>query len=104
MKEEQEDGETSPCKEKPDVVKIKQEVGDSKLPFVCDECGKEKKTKGNLLRHVQSVHNKIRIKCDKCDYKATDRRYVERHSLSVHENRQTKYICTICSHQVKTLA
>ena len=107
MKEEHVDGAISHFKETPGEVKIKQEFGnviDSKLAFFCDECGKEKKTKGHLLRHVQMVHKKMYIKCDKCDYKATDKRYVERHSLSVHENQKTRFICTICSHQLKTLS
>ena len=75
---------------------------DSKLALVCDECGKEWKTKGHLKRHMQMIHQNVHIKCDKCDYKATDKRFVEKHSLSVHENIKTRYTCTICSHHVYT--
>ena len=77
---------------------------DSKLALVCDECGKEWKTKGHLKRHMQMIHQNVHIKCDKCDYKATDKRFVEKHSLFVHENMKTRYTCRICSHQVNSLS
>ena len=107
MKEERED-DALPCfVEIPGSgeMNIKREncnMIDSKLAFVCDECGKEYKTKSHLKRHIQIVHHKIRVKCDKCDFKATDKTTVERHSLVVHENVKTRYTCTICSHHVYT--
>ena len=108
MKEERED-DALPCfVEIPGSgeMNIKREncnMIDSKLALVCDECGKEWKTKGHLKRHMQMVHQDVHFKCDGCDYKATDKRYVERHILFVHENKITRYICTICSHGMNTL-
>ena len=108
MKEERED-DALPCfVELPGSgeTNIKREncnMIDSKLALVCDECGKEWKTKGHLKRHMQMVHQNVHFKCDGCDYKATDKRYVERHILFVHEKKITSYICTICSHQMNTV-
>jgi len=42
------------------------------------------KKKGNLKKHVDSVHGNVRYPCDQCDYKATQKGSLKMHIGSVH--------------------
>ena len=67
------------------IHKAQGKLGGSKLPYVCNKCGKESKSKSKIKIHVEQVHDKLKgFKCDKCDYEATAKKYVERHSLKKH--------------------
>ena len=54
-------------------------------PLKCDECHSVFKTKQNLKRHIQSVHEgKKQHKCSICDYTFSQKGHVKQHIESVH--------------------
>ena len=63
--------------------------------FKCEICPKEYAKKDQLKHHMESVHEKVRMKCDICG-KVTDRQSLKSHMKFVHEKKQ-KWKCDICS-------
>ena len=55
------------------------------VQFCCDQCGYKSKRKGDLKKHIDSVHGEVRYSCDQCDYKATQKRSLKKHIDAVHE-------------------
>ena len=52
--------------------------------YNCVECGRQFKTKGNLKKHLEEIHVKIRYPCSHCDYKAGQKTVLRQHILSKH--------------------
>ena len=39
--------------------------------YICEQCDYKATQKGNLLRHIESIHEGVKCPCEQCDYKAT---------------------------------
>ena len=70
----------------------------------CPECGRTFKRKGDLNRHINTVHMKLKPhKCHICCREAfTQKASLERHIKSVHENIRD-HVCDICKEAFHTL-
>ena len=66
----------------------------------CNYCGKQFSGKGNLKKHIRSVHEKLRYPCDQCEYQAVEKRLIKFHIQSKHEG--VTYPCPHCDHRSKT--
>ena len=64
------------------------------LTFDCLQCDLKAKRKGNLTRHIKSIHDGVKFPCDQCDYKATEKDHLMRHIRSIHEG--LKFLCDQC--------
>ena len=53
--------------------------------FHCGQCNYKATQKGDLLRHVKSIHEGVKYPCGQCDYKATQKKHLLRHIKSIHE-------------------
>ena len=54
-------------------------------PFKCNICVHESSTKGNLKRHIENVHERIKpFKCNFCDYKSARKANLNEHVESAH--------------------
>ena len=53
--------------------------------FPCNQCNDKAPKKGNLAKHIKSIHEGIKFPCDQCDYKATEKGSLSRHIKSKHE-------------------
>ena len=47
--------------------------------------------KGDLKKHIMSVHENVKYPCDQCAFKAAEKGYLKRHKMSVHV--KVKYHC-----------
>lgn len=73
-------------------------------PFQCDECHRCFKERGNLNKHVLSVHEKKRTKvCHICGKSFAFRDGLMRHVSHVHQN-ERRHTCEICNRQFKQLS
>ena len=62
----------------------------------CDKCSSVFKTKGNLKRHIESVHEgKKPFKCNICDSSFSRNTHLNAHIASVHEGKKP-FKCNIC--------
>ena len=71
-------------KQKGNVLLHMQSVHEGKV-YCCDMCGYKASKAYHLIRHVRSVHKKIRYKCRNCDYQATDPSTLRTHTKNKHE-------------------
>ena len=53
--------------------------------FACNHCPKHFKIRGNLNRHIRTVHEGIKFTCDECDKQFASKQCLNRHIQSVHE-------------------
>ena len=64
--------------------------------YECEICKKKIKIKGNLNKHVDTVHEKKKpFKCEICDYSGSSKHYLKMHVDSVHGNKKP-FKCEIC--------
>jgi len=56
----------------------------SQSKFQCNKCDKTFSEKGNLKRHVKSLHEGVFYPCKACDYKATQTTHLKEHMKSKH--------------------
>ena len=62
-------------------------VHEGKKPFKCDFCDYRCYLKSAMKRHVASVHERNKpFKCDFCNYRCTEKSYLKRHVVVVHED------------------
>ena len=66
-----------------------------------NQCNYKATSNGNLKRHIESVHEKVKYSCDQCDYKATTQGLLKRHIVSVHMN--VDYPCNQCEYKATQL-
>ena len=53
--------------------------------FMCETCDYECSAKGNLKRHVKSIHLKLKeFECDQCDYKCSANHDLKMHVKCIH--------------------
>ena len=43
------------------------------VKFLCNLCDFKSTQKGNLLRHIKSIHIGVKLLCNHCDFKATQK-------------------------------
>ena len=68
---------------------------------ICEHCNKPiKGGKDSLLRHIDSVHDQIKVKCDVCN-KEFAKWGLREHKRSVHENNARYNICKHCNKPIK---
>ena len=67
-------------------------------PFKCEvaECNEAFCARGDLEKHVSSVHDKLRYKCQQCEKSCGTESGLSRHVRSVHE-KQKNHCCPHCS-------
>ena len=70
-----------------------------KQTFPCPHCEYKATLKGNLQKHIKSVHEGQTFQCPQCEYKATFRNALRRHIQSVHEGQ--KFQCPHCEYKAK---
>ena len=54
------------------------------IKLSCNDCGYEATQRANLLVHIRSVHEGIKFPCDSCDFKATQKNYLNTHKKNKH--------------------
>ena len=63
----------------------------------CSQCEYKAAQKGNLNRHIESIHECKRFQCPHCEHKATEQRYLKTHIKSIHEG--LKFPCPHCEYK-----
>ena len=67
----------------------------SNMTFICEYCGTNISQKGNLKRHINSIHEVINFKCERCKFTTTCKDKLREH---INSNRyQKKFKCLECS-------
>ena len=102
---------------------------DEDAKYDCESCGKKFRHKGNMQRHVNTIHRKCeefschlcdyktihkhflnnhvkrvhqrvkRFHCDQCDYKSYDSANLERHCKMVHLQIKSRFACELCDYK-----
>ena len=67
------------------------------IKFLCAQCDHKASTKGNLIKHIKSIHEGVKFPCDQCDYKATKKGNLIKHIKSIHE--RVKFPCAQCDYK-----
>lgn len=76
----------------------------SDRPFQCKECGRAFRERGNMNKHVLSVHRKQKShQCTQCTKSFAFRDGLLRHISTVHEN-ERRHKCQLCHRQFKQLS
>ena len=71
-------------------------------PFQCEKCPYKSYEKGNLTKHVRSVHEKIRdFHREKCPYRTSRKDILKQHVRSVHED-IWDFHCDKCPYKTST--
>ena len=65
--------------------------------FDCDQCESKFTLKGNLMKHIKSIHEGQKYACNQCDFQATQRGHLKIHRQSMHEG--VKYSCNQCNYK-----
>ena len=69
----------------------------------CDHCDYESKSKPNVLKHDETVHQGIRINCISCDRKFTQNSDLDKHMAKEHGiTINNIFKCDVCEYQSKT--
>ena len=63
---------------------------DGAIRHSCDKCGKLFKQKGNLMAHIQLLHEGKMFTCDICEYRSTKNRYLKKHIQKYHNSAQNQ--------------
>lgn len=84
------------------------------IEFVCEECGKECRTKQNLIYH-KYVHGEPTFKCSECSYSAKSPQVLQVHMRNFHDNKsetstgsplegdiRSKHTCDECGRRFRT--
>ena len=109
--------------------KSSQTIQNDSAKYDCESCGKRFRHKGNMQRHVNTIHKKCeefschlceyktihkhflknhvkrvhqrvkRFHCDQCDYKSYDSGNLERHCKMVHLQIKSRFSCEICDYK-----
>ena len=66
-----------------DVKKHIQSVHE-KVRYPCDECGKQFTVQASLKKHLQSVHEGVKYPCSHCDYRSSTQGSLKRHLQKTH--------------------
>ncbi len=76
----------------------------SDRPYQCRECGRAFRERGNMNKHVLSVHRKEKShQCTLCHKSFAFRDGLLRHISTVHEN-ERRHKCDLCNRQFKQLS
>ena len=63
----------------------KLEIDDQSNHFKCNACDAEYTLRGNLIKHIETVHEEIRYNCPFCEFNFSKKYNLIRHIESVHE-------------------
>ena len=61
----------------------------------CESCEYKTSDKGNMKKHINSIHNNLVYPCSLCEYKASASQSIKNHMISIHN--QGVLICSQCS-------
>ena len=65
------------------------------MTFTCEYCSTNFTQKGNLKRHIKSIHEVINFKCERCEFTTTGKNKLREHTFSKHNQKKIK--CSECS-------
>ena len=68
----------------------------NKTTHLCSICKNEFTAKGSLVKHIQMIHEKIRVKCTKCDATFSQNRHLNDHVKTYHSSLVQEYDCLVC--------
>ena len=78
---------------------IKQEEESSAGKYECQLCGNKFRHKGNLQRHVNTIHKKAEeYACSTCDYKTIHKHFLNNHVKRVHQQIK-RFHCKLCDYK-----
>ena len=77
-----------------DDFDLNQEVP-NKVRYNCEKCDKSYALKGDLKKHIKSVHDNVRYNCDKCDKIFSQKGHLKTHIKSIHD-KVRDYNCDRC--------
>ena len=65
--------------------------------FNCEHCDYQTPERGNLQRHVRTVHERERsFVCDECGHAASQKDGLKQHVKRIHEGERTRFACDQC--------
>ncbi len=95
---------TGSCTTSTATVRDQSVASSARKMFRCPECSRAFKEKGNMNKHVLSVHEKKKTQvCQLCGKTFAFRDGLVRHISHVHQN-ERRYKCEICNHHFKQLS
>ena len=65
------------------------------MTFICEYCNTNFSRKGNLKRHINSIHELINFRCERCEFTTTHKDKLREHIISKHYQKIFK--CLKCS-------
>ena len=65
--------------------------------FDCDNCDSKFRKRGNLMQHIQALHEGVKYACNQCDHQATTKSNLKTHIQSKHEG--MKFSCNQCNYK-----
>ena len=65
------------------------------MTFICEYCNTNFSRKGNLKRHINSIHELINFRCERCEFTTTRKDKLREHIISKHYQKIFK--CLKCS-------
>ena len=65
------------------------------MTFICEYCDTNFSQKGNLKRHINSIHEVVNFSCESCEFTTTRKDKLREHINSKHY--QKKFKCLECS-------
>ena len=80
----------------PKKTQLKKELVKNKL---CDQCDKKYHKTYELMYHIRTFHEGVKLSCDKCNYKSMRKASLTQHIRSVHDG--IRYKCNQCNSEFK---
>ena len=93
----------STCRKSSLNFHIKQTHDPNFKPEMCDKCEFVANSRGNLLRHMRTVHEKIKpFECDHCEFATGTKQTLVNHVRIKHDKAPKSFMCQHCSHSTSS--